>query len=143
MFHSCFISYASKDDSFARQLHSDLTAGGVDCWFAPEDLKIGDDTRSALDEAILKKAKLLLILSQHSVNSAWVRKEVETAFERERLSPKTLVLFPIRIDDAVMKTSEAWAADIRRMRHIGDFRRWKDLKMYSKALDRLLRDLAA
>ncbi len=33
-------------------------------------------------------------------------------------------LFPIRIDDAVMQTTEAQAGDIRRIRFIGDFREW-------------------
>jgi hypothetical protein len=51
------------------------------------------------------------------------------------------VLFPIRIDDAVMDTTEQWAHDIRRTRHISDFTRWKEHDAYSKALDRLLRDL--
>jgi hypothetical protein len=51
------------------------------------------------------------------------------------------VLFPIRLDNAVMDTSEAWAADIRRTRHIGDFTGWKDHDSYAKAFERLLRDL--
>jgi hypothetical protein len=73
-----------------------------------------------------------------------VEKEVETAFEKERRDPnKRTVLFPIRLDDAVMETNEAWAADIRRTRHIGDFREWKNHDAYKKALDRLLRDLKA
>ena len=38
-FYSCFISYSSKDDDFARRLHADLQHNGVRCWFAPEDLK--------------------------------------------------------------------------------------------------------
>jgi len=33
-----------------------------------------------------------------------------------------MVLLPIRIDNAVMNTMEAWESDIRRMRNIGDFR---------------------
>jgi hypothetical protein len=44
------------------------------------------------------------------------------------------VLFPIRLDDAVMKTDRAWATDIRRTWHIGDFCHWKDLDAYQKAL---------
>jgi hypothetical protein len=36
------------------------------------------------------------------------------------------VLFPIRLDNGVMETDEAWAADIRRTRHIGDFSEWKN-----------------
>jgi hypothetical protein len=50
-------------------------------------------------------------------------------------------LFPIRVDAAVMDTTEEWAHDIKRTRHIGDFTRWKEHDTYQKALDRLLRDL--
>jgi hypothetical protein len=42
-----------------------------------------------------------------------------------------------------METSQAWAADIRRRRHIGDFSAWKDHDAYQKAFQRLLRDLRA
>src|SRR5258708_2122427 len=38
-YHSCFISYSSKDDSLAQRLHADLQAKGVRCWFAAEDMK--------------------------------------------------------------------------------------------------------
>ena len=51
------------------------------------------------------------------------------------------MLFPVRVDEAVMDTEVAWAADIRRSRQIGDFRKWKDHDSYAKALQRLLRDL--
>ena len=42
-----------------------------------------------------------------------------------------------------MAADEAWAAEIRRTRHIGDFTRWKDHDAYTTAFDRLLRDLKA
>jgi hypothetical protein len=54
-----------------------------------------------------------------------------------------LVLFPIRLDDAVMDTRDDWAAKIKRRRHIGDFSNWKDEGSYRKAFERLLRDLKA
>lgn len=141
-FYSCFISYSSKDQEFAERLYADLQNKGVRCWFAPEDLKIGDKLRPAFDEAIRVHDKLMVLLSENSVGSPWVEKEVETAFEKERQQKRT-VLFPIRLDDAVMETDQAWAADIRRGRHIGDFRDWKNHDSYIKALDRLLRDLKA
>jgi hypothetical protein len=80
---------------------------------------------------------VLLILSEHSVRSEWVKKEAETAFEKERKTHK-LVLFPIQIDDAVKKTRVAWAADLRRMRNIGDMQRWKEHDAYVEAFDKLL-----
>jgi hypothetical protein len=141
-FYSCFISYSSKDQDFANRLHTDLQSAGVRCWFAPEDLKIGDKLRPSFDDAIQLHDKLMVILSESSVKSPWVEKEVETAFEKERKQNRT-VLFPIRLDDAVMETQEAWAADIRRTRHIGDFRDWKNHDSYRNAFDRLVRDLRA
>lgn len=140
-YYSCFISYSSKDQSFADRLYADLLAKGVRCWLATEDLKIGDKFRQEIDDSIRLHDKLLVILSQSSVKSSWVESEVETAFERESQQEGRLVLFPIRLDDAVMETNRSWAADIRRKRHIGDFRRWHDENSYKKAFERLLRDL--
>jgi hypothetical protein len=140
---SVFISYSTDDEDFAQRLHTDLQNRGVNCWFAPHDLKIGDKLRTQTYEAIQKKDKLLLVLSEHAVKSDWVEREVELAFERERQPPATLVLFPIRLDDAVMQTPAPWAGDIRRIRFIGDFRQWQDETAYQQSLQRLLRDLYA
>ena len=144
-FYSCFISYSSKDDEFAKRLHADLQAEGVRCWFAPEDLRIGDKFRVRIDEAIRLHDKLLLILSEDSVNSTWVEDEVENAFGKERKAKKDgterTVLFPIRLDSAVEDTNAAWASAIQRTRHIGDFSAWKDHDAYQEAFQRLLRDL--
>lgn len=141
-YYSCFISYSSNDEEFAKKLQADLRSNAVRCWFAPEDLKTGDPFRKRIDEAILLYDKLLIVLSDDSVGSPWVEKEVETAFDKESEQGQA-VLFPIRIDEAVMETEQAWAADIRRTRHIGDFREWDNHDSYKKAFDRLLRDLKA
>jgi len=82
-----------------------------------------------------------VILSENSIESEWVKDEVETAYERERNSKKTF-LFPIRIDSAIETTEEAWASKLRRQRHIGNFSEWeKDHNSYKKAFERLLNDL--
>lgn len=141
-YYSCFISYSSKDEAFAQRLYADLQQKNVRCWFAPEDIKIGDKIRFAIDQSIQLHDKLLLILSENSLNSFWVESEVEKAFEKER-QRNTTVLFPVRLDMAVMKTDQPWAAEIRRTRHIGDFTRWKGHDAYQQALERLLRDLKA
>ena len=138
--YSCFISYSSKDEAFAKRLHADLQDRGVRCWFAPEDMKIGDKWRVRIDETIRTYEKLLLLLSKHSMASTWVEKEVETAFDRESECGE-LMLFPIRLDDAVMDSKTGWAADIRRSRNIGNFCNWKSHDEYQKGLERLLRDL--
>ena len=141
-FYSCFISYSSKDEEFARRLHGDLQQANVRCWFAPEDLKIGEKFRTRIDESIRLYDKLMVILTERSIASPWVEDEVEAALEEERKSGK-LVLFPIQLDDAVTNTDRAWAASLRRTRHIGDFRNWKDHDTFKNAFERLLRDLTS
>ncbi|MEM1291280.1 MAG: toll/interleukin-1 receptor domain-containing protein [Cyanobacteria bacterium P01_H01_bin.162] len=124
-FYSCFISYSHQDEEFAKRLHADLQDKGVRCWYAPEDLPIGEKIRVGIDQAIRKHDKLLLILSEHSVNSQWVESEVESALEKERESNK-LVLFPVRIDDTVMQHRDGWPREIKNTRNIGNFCNWKD-----------------
>ena len=113
--------YSSKDDAFARRLHTDLQSHNVRCWFAPEDLKWGERIRTGIDEAIRMHDKLLLILSKE----------------------KRTVLFPVRVDNTVFESPFDWATEIRHERNIGDFTRWKDHDEYQRAFTRLLRDLKA
>jgi uncharacterized protein YjbI with pentapeptide repeats len=139
-FYSCFISYSAKDQIFAERLHADLQDKGVRCWFAPHDLPIGAKIWDAIDDAIRLRDKLLVILSGASIASDWVEDEVNKAYAEER-ARKEVVLFPVRIDNAVMSTAEPWARKLRDQRNIGDFRQWKKPAEYQKNLERLLRDL--
>jgi hypothetical protein len=56
---------------------------------------------------------------------------------------KRIVSPPIRIDDTVMKINIGWLALIKNTRNIRDSRKRKNPESYSKAFDRLLRDLKA
>lgn len=141
-FYSCFISCSHQDEDFAKRLYADLQAREVRCWFADEDLKIGDHYHQRIDESIRLHDKLILILSGHAVQSAWVEREVVAAREKEDREQRP-VLFPIRLDDTVMDTTKAWAADVRRRWHIGDFTKWREHDHYQIAFERLLRDLKA
>jgi uncharacterized protein YjbI with pentapeptide repeats len=100
------------------------------------ELLLADLTNANLSGANLTRANLYWIslrgtilrgknLSENSVRSSWVEKEVEAAFKKERLCG-CIVLFPIRLDDGIMNIDQAWAADIRRTRHIADFSKWED-----------------
>jgi uncharacterized protein YjbI with pentapeptide repeats len=139
-FYSCFICHSSKDEEFAKHLYADLQNEGIRCWYAPVDVRIGAPYLLEIDEGIRLHDKLLLILSENSVKSKKVEHEVLSAYAKEH-SGTSSVLFPIRLDDAVMNTNVTWAATIRDTRHIADFTQWKNHGNYRKAFDRLLRDL--
>src|SRR5713226_404661 len=82
-FYSCFISYSTKDQEFAERLHADLQNKGVRCWFAPHDIQGGKKLHEQIDQAIRVHDRLLLLLSEHSMNSEWVKTEIANARRRE------------------------------------------------------------
>jgi hypothetical protein len=94
--HSCFISYSSKDDPFARRLHSRMRQEDLRVWFAPEDMKGGRTIEDQIVRAIRLHDKLLLVLSRASMGSNWVRWEIKKALQREK-HEKRRMLFPIRL----------------------------------------------
>jgi len=141
-FYSCFISYSTENEAFVNRLHTDLRGRGVQCWFAPVDIKMGDKFLQRIYEAISLYDKLLIVLSRESIESSWVEREVYAALEREaRDKEKRTVLLPIRLDNAVMSSKMAWVGTIRNSRQIGDFQYWKEQDKYEKAFNRLLHDL--
>jgi TIR domain len=139
-FNSCFISHSVEDLKFAKRLRADLEGTGVRC-FMSTDLKIGDRIRTSIEDSISRCDKLLLILSRHSILSPTVEDEVELAYEIEVRSPRTNLLLPIRLDNAIDKTNVPWAAKLRRSRHVGDFTNWKTRVFYQEAFSQLLHDL--
>ncbi len=137
---SCFISYCDANREIAGRLYESLQEEGIRCWYAPESLKIGERFRIGIDKAIHIHDKLLLILSEQSIASHYVEQEVESALDRERKTNST-ILFPIRIDNAVLDAELGWPALIKHTRHIGDFSGVEDSVAYENAFRRLLRDL--
>jgi hypothetical protein len=140
-FYSCFLSYSWRDKDFAAKLHDDLEEVGVSCWLDAQEIKTGDNIQEQIGRAIQEQDKLLLVLSEDSIRSAWVQAEIATALELERARKKT-VLFPIRLDDAVF--SDKAGKNIYRIQNrlIVDFHDWQDQTKYQRAFSRLVRDLA-
>lgn len=146
--YSCFVSYSTKDQEFAQKLYSDLQSKGVLCWFAPHDAKGGRKLHEQIDEAIRLYDRLLLILSEHSMNSEWVKTEIAGARQkaidqrRQVLFPISLVPFP-KIRDWQCFDADNGKDSAREIREffIPDFSRWKECDSYQRALQRLVADL--
>jgi hypothetical protein len=147
-FYSCFISYSTKDQAFAKRIHADLQSKGVRCWFAPHDAKAGLKLHEQIDQAIRMHEKLLLILSPDSIESSWVKTEIKKAAKRQEQDKKD-VLFPVSL--VPFKELQAWecwdgdlakdlASEIREYL-IPDFSKWKNHDSYQKNFAKLLRDL--
>jgi hypothetical protein len=149
-FYSCFISYSSQDEAFARRLHERMRAERLRVWFAPEDLKGGQKLHEQVEEAIRIYDKLVLLLSEHSIRSEWVQHELRRA-RRAEIQSQRRKLFPIRLIDFEAlaewecpdsRTGGDLAEEVRQY-FIPDYSDWKDHDAFERAFTRLLRDLKA
>ena len=95
-FHSCFISYSHKDEEFTKRLYSRLSDSEIRVWYAPEDVKGGEKLHEQIDRAIQIHDKLLIVLSENSLQSEWVMTEIRKA-RRTEIKEKRRKLFPIRL----------------------------------------------
>jgi hypothetical protein len=87
--------------------------------------------------------KLIVVLSENSLQSGPVSREIERALNREDAEHKS-ILFPITLDRYVFDTWEhERKADVLR-KVVGDFSGLdKDAAKYEKAFDKLLKGLQA
>ena len=87
-----FISYKREDKAYAKVLAERLTRRGLDVWW-DVDLLPGDRFTDEV-MAVIKRANLAVVLwSERSVQSHWVRAEARSALDRG-------ILIPARLDDA-------------------------------------------
>lgn len=147
-FCSCFISYATEDCQFAEKLYEDLRKQGVRCWFAPRDIRGGKKLQIEILQAIRATDRLLIIVSDHSMKSEWVKAEVAFASELQKKERRD-ILFPIglvpyarvrhwKCPDADFGKDAA--PEIREY-FIPDFTNWKNQRLYRKAFIALLAGL--
>lgn len=146
-FPKCFISYAGADEEFATKLYRSLQKLGVRCWFALENMRVGDPIKKTVEAAIDSTDRLILILSKASIESDWVEHEVKCALEREEKQHGLQILLPIRIDNTIKDAQFGWAKRLHVShgdagRHIGDFSGWRDAAAYKKVLNRFVQNLA-
>lgn len=87
-----FISYSHQDKEFVDRLVQDLQNSGVSIWVDSAEIKLGDSLIDKISEGIDKMEYLAVVLSPDSVNSSWVKKEVEVAMNQEIRGKKIKVL---------------------------------------------------
>lgn len=148
-YYSCFISYSTKDEEFCQELQARLKRHGLRVWFAPEEMKGGQKIHEQIYEAIRYHDKLILVLSPASMNSNWVKLEIQRARKREKAEGRR-VLFPILLTpyealqewELITSDGEDLAEEIRQY-YIPDFTDWKNHDVFKQGVDRLIRDLQA
>ncbi|MGE0823940.1 MAG: TIR domain-containing protein [Candidatus Binatia bacterium] len=79
-----FISHASVDDGFVKDLREQLEAHQIPVWIDSRNLRGGNKLAPEISQAIGQARQVLVVLSPQTVNSPWVRKEVQQALQVEK-----------------------------------------------------------
>jgi hypothetical protein len=95
---SIFLSHSHLDKQFVRQLAEDLSRYDVKVWLDEAEMGIGDSLIEKIREGIDSMDYLGAVISQHSVKSPWVRREIDVAMNQE-IEGRRLKVLPILIDD--------------------------------------------
>ena len=74
-----FISYSHANSQFVDWLADKLKASGIDVWIDKWMIKVGDSITQKINEGIGASDFLIVVLSRASVNSKWVREELNAA----------------------------------------------------------------
>jgi hypothetical protein len=75
MNYDAFISYTSTDEAWAKKLNDELTAQGIKVFFAPGRIDLGTTWEPTLQDALMESRHLILLWSENSNNSDWVKAE--------------------------------------------------------------------
>lgn len=94
---SAFISYSSHDRGFAQKLAQDLKARNLGVWFDQWEIKVGDSLITKIGKGIRENDFLIVVLSAKSVQSEWVKKELNEAMQKE-IREKRVVVLPVLLE---------------------------------------------
>jgi hypothetical protein len=96
-----FLSHSSLDKPFIRQLAADLSASGIDVWLDEQRIRVGDSIPEKIAQGLAGSDFFLIGISEHSINSAWVQKELNNALVTE-VQRRKVHIMPLKLDDSTM-----------------------------------------
>jgi CTP:molybdopterin cytidylyltransferase MocA len=125
-----FISHSSKDKPFVRQLAADLVASGVQVWIDEQRIRVGDSIPERVAQGVAESDFFLVVVSAASVDSPWVKKELNQALVHE-IEKRQVRVMPVLLDKVTLPET------IREKKY-ADF-----TESYAKGLEELLESIRA
>ena len=93
-----FISHSSSDKPIARRISQSLEAAGISTWLDEVEIRVGHSIPEKIAEGIEGSGVLCILLSQISVRSPWVSRELNAYLPR--FIHMNGAVLPCRLDDA-------------------------------------------
>ena len=127
-----FLSHSSKDKPAVRRISHSLESQGISVWLDEAEINVGDSLFQKIADAIESIDFVVAVISNASVTSKWVQKELQLAMTKEILNQKVTVL-PLVIDSCKIPffISDKCFADFR------------DPNCYDDSIDKLIKAILA
>ena len=93
--HDVFFSYSHKDAEILEPVCRRLESAGIKCWYAPRDIRPGEEWANAITNALQQCKVMILIFSKNSNDSVQVLREAGLAVDYK----KTII--PYKVDDTM------------------------------------------
>ena len=99
-----FVCYSHADSESVDWLADELKASGVDVWIDKWKIKVGDSITERINEGIGASDFLIVVLSRSSVNSRWVKEELNAATIKKIEEEKHAFILPVLLEDCEIPT---------------------------------------
>ncbi len=92
-----FICHNSNDHDFVLVLAQKLRDDQIEVWIDDWDLEIGDSIIQKINEGLSSSDFLIAVISNNSIESDWVQKELNSTFMRQ-LGQKDIFILPVLLE---------------------------------------------
>ncbi|MEB8693121.1 TIR domain-containing protein [Bacillus cereus] len=89
-----FISHNYKDKPLARKIANELVSYGIKPWIDESEIKLGDSLIEKIRDGLDQVDYLVALISENSIQSEWVKKELDIAMNSE-IEGKKITTIPI------------------------------------------------
>lgn len=91
-----FISHNYKDKPMARKIAKELDKYGIKVWIDESEIRLGDSLIEKIRDGLDHMDFLIALISENSVHSEWVKKELDIAMNKE-IDGKKVIAIPILV----------------------------------------------
>lgn len=95
--YDIFISYSHSDKEFAKKIIYDLQSIGKKVWIDEKNIELGDLITEKIRQGIDNSQFVAVVLSEKSIKSEWVKREVAIATDKE-INSKEKVVLPLIVE---------------------------------------------
>jgi len=105
-----FLSHSNLDRQFADDLAGMMRRHGVPVWYSQTNIMGAQQWQAEIGAALRRCDWFVVVLSPHSENSMWLKREVSYALDQDRLENR---IVPILAQDADF--ADLWALTVFQM----------------------------